>query len=113
MSYGAYDNYGSCCGVREIGSFMDDDMVDIDCNMSGRTAEEFLHSVFEYYKDKKGLFLHIWFPKYKKFDGSFERDYHYGDVRKLVQQIPNVIHLGKTINPNSNNRIDGYMWKVE
>lgn len=112
MTFYASASSNHCCGVLEIGSF------DEDWATRGDTPQELLENI---YKDAKigtgqyggGAFMyHIWFVKRRNFDGSaFDRSYEYSELRDYVKTIPGVIHLGKSINPNTGNRIDGYCFK--
>lgn len=106
MTYSfAVDNENFCCGVYQIGKFGDYIWYAPE---TADTPEEVLKIAAE--EVPKGCMIEVWFMKCKKSDGSFEKEYQYRDLRALVQKIPNVVHIGKTINPNSGNRIDGYAW---
>lgn len=100
------DNERFCCGVYEIGGFCDESGASDEIEHD--TPEELLAYAAE--QAPKGAMLTIWFYKPKTFDGSFEKEYHWAEVRKIVKAIPNVVHIGTTVNPNSGNRIDGYAW---
>lgn len=106
---------GGCCGHRElfdfessVDSWMDLHVEDSDEEkMIGKTFEDLFKEI---QKHNKGIVYSIWFKKSKKFDGSYEKSYEWAQLRTLVRAIPNVVHLGTTINPNSGNKIDGYSW---
>ncbi len=100
-----------CCGVQELGDFETHN----DVSPYEREYYEFTGSTFKELLDdilaqNKGCVFHIWFAKSKTFDGTFKRQYEWQGLRKLVQKIPYVVHMGTTINPNSGNKIDGYSW---
>ncbi len=98
-----------CCGVHEIGHFCNEDDAEFDDQeFTADDAEDLLNEISG--DTAEGIMFHIWFVKRKKFDDTFEKDYEFQELRELVQKIPNVVHIGKTINPNSGNRIDGYAW---
>lgn len=111
MKYDCEINYLCCCGVREIGNFTDDGWVSVrntqNDEIGGNSFKELLEKINE---GHKGYVLHIWFVKYKNFDGKFKRNYEWQGLRRLVRQIPGVVHIAETINPNSGNKIDGYSW---
>lgn len=114
-----------CCGVIEIGSF--DAIGRLSHEMRGKSPEQIIKSVIEEtredmetYDEEKdehvpapGALYHIWFKKPKLYDGSFDpkQQYEFNELREYVRTIPNVIHLGEHINPNTGNMIDGYFFK--
>ncbi len=106
---------GGCCGHRELFDFEDDNSAWKDIyvedssedNMIGETFKDLFTEIQKY---NKGIVYSIWFYKPKKWDGSFGKSWHWQKLRTLVRAIPNVVHLGTTINPNSGNKIDGYSW---
>lgn len=109
MSIGVCIDRTYCCGINEIGKFRDPNEDDDGYSeYEAEDAAELLDRIKSDYPE--GLLFHIWFVKHKKFDETFEEDYEYDDLRQLVQQIPGVIHIAETINPNSKNMIDGYAW---
>lgn len=106
-----------CCGHLEICDFRDDNIdntwdnfsnvySDEEC-MFGETFNELFENIKTY---NKGYVYSIWFVKTRKYDGVYEKQYGWNKLRTLVRAIPNVIHLGSTINPNTGNKIDGYSW---
>lgn len=117
MNYWATVSYNGCCGFREI-CFFDESSTDFDPGEEdeGRrigpcdSFEELLH-VAEATLNA-GTLLSIWFVKKRKWTGQFEDAYVWEELRQLVQQIPEVVHMGEHHNPNSGNMIDGYYWKV-
>lgn len=99
----AHDGYQFCCGIRELGDFTTDD----DYRL--REPAEILHRLKE--AQPAGQLFHTWFHKEKCFDGTFDDEYQFDELRQLVRALPGVVHLGEHLNPNSGNMIDGYFWK--
>lgn len=112
--YYAEVGYCGCCGFREICNFADDEddlyPGDNSTEIRAETPEELLTEAQAHLRS--GTLLSIWFKRDRKWDGTHEPEYHWGEVRQLVQQIPGVVHMGEHFNPNSGNMIDGYFWKV-
>ncbi len=106
MTVSVEAGYKGCCGFVEIYGFEDN-------NSGSYRAEDFkglLARVSEVYQE--GQVFHIWFVKEADYDGNIDDDAEWGwaELRKLVKAIPDVIRIGKFINPNSHNMIDGYAW---
>jgi hypothetical protein len=77
-----------------------------DYTAEGDTLEEAWQNALEKIKDGlAGYFCQVWFAHPRR-----ESQYCESELRELVQKIPGVIHLGETTNPNTGNKIDGYLW---
>lgn len=105
--YGCSADNNFCCGVVEIGCFAEDPSP-WECEYFEDTFAELLEEVSG---DKaSGIVFHIWFVRPKDYNGDLMPDYNWQELRQIVQDIPDVLHLGTTINPNTGNEIDGYSW---
>ena len=106
--------YRGCCGFREFYAFGVGFGHNYDYIGRGETIEAawqaLLNKLNETYDPDQ--MLHIWFVKNEIGDGEDDwcEYYENEELRTIVKAIPGVVHLGESINPNSNNYIDGYMW---
>lgn len=94
-----------CCGVLQIGSFSE-----YSNEYSKDTPQELIAAVNS---ANKGYFIQAWFVRLLDFEDKLNEEYQNAELRDYVKNMPNVKHLGTTINPNSDNEIDGYMWLAE
>lgn len=97
-----------CCGVYEAGNFGDAAHYDDGEYFHEDTVEELLEKVLRFCDGQPVLFN---FVKRKDWQGTFNKMYDASDLRDLVKNHPNVVHIWKGINSNSNNRIDCYIIK--
>lgn len=108
MTYYVNMSSAGCCGAVEICEFDSDDSGGWPCgDYEGNTFQELLNNVLI---DNKGYVLSIYFVKYKNHLGKFDRNYEWEGLRKLVRNIKGVTEIPAHINPNSGNKIVGYVW---
>lgn len=78
-------------------------------------VKEFLRAIQNNYS---AAFYQVWFVNENEADPDDGEEVRYGvytcnTLRQGVQQLPNVVSLGEAVNPNSGNKIDGYLWSAE
>ena len=113
---------GACCGTGELAYFSSCEVTPGECKNAWtdvcwqlgvdcfETEEEaWKHTLNAMFKAKhkrhSGKFVYyLWFVKYPN-----ERQYEDNSLRKVIRNYPGVVKLGSNINPNTGNRIDGYM----
>lgn len=103
MSYDVEVGHRGCCGVKEIHSFKSGFPSE-----SGDTPTQLINSINQQYK---GYMMHMWFVKEWDHESeTFDDEYQWEEVRKVVAEIPGCMEVGPFINPNSDNKVIGYMW---
>lgn len=129
-SFGWESESGFCCGVVELGQFTDSERAwrryddededeeteDDECYVEARSKKELWKKVFKQmtkkshlrsWEEGKAAFVHIWFKKPRG-----RTKYEFSELKKLFSTNPNVYDLGSYINPNTQNRIQGYGVKI-
>lgn len=107
-------DFGSnhCCGVLEVGSFTTETEYS---DASGDTPAELIVNLFERvrarYVRADGFVYHIWFVRHRNYNGAYTAPYEFDELREYISGLPGCIALGEHINPNTNNMIDGYLFK--
>lgn len=113
-----------CCGVREIGEITKGKAHYYDYIGEGATYVDAFVKLLECITipdrddddedldgGNHGYMLQVWFKKDCLFDGkTWAKNYENHELREIVKNLPNVVHLGCCVNPNSGNIIDGYCW---
>lgn len=121
------DNGRQCCVSDEIGNFLLEKGARQTFRASGKTSEEaaknLLASIVE--KVSTGEDTHepweydgqavryFWFKKGRDYKGNYPAEYEFEELRKEVQNYPNVVKLGEYINANTGNMVDGYMIVID
>lgn len=100
-----------CCGVQQIMNFGPDEPEwATEYEASGATEKEAYDNLFKDFDElEKGYIYQIWFVKRSTHDG-FERNFVAPRLRTLVRGMAGVKKLGRIVNPNSGNIIEGYQW---
>ncbi len=99
-----------CCGVREFGNFdlkpgsysWENEVTPVT---KARAKELFDNILHEMRNDPAGYNM-AWFMKPK---GT--RVFEAAELIKLIKTIPGVVEFPAVKNPNSGNKIKGYVWK--
>lgn len=91
----------SCCGMAEIGKFKNGEY-------NSETPKGLIQDIESMYHN--GTTFIIWFVKFVDSGGNYPKDYEYAELKKFVSEKEGVTCLPERKNPNTNNKIEGYIW---
>ncbi len=98
-----------CCGVYHLADFGNED----DYEGEGPDEAEIFQELQRHMdSNKPGFWYQAWFKRNRNFSGGHDASYEHEELKALVKAIPGCIELPETINPNSGNILQGYLWQA-
>jgi hypothetical protein len=97
-----------CCGVYHFADF--DNENDSDENSDHEMYEALLERMNE---DRPGFWYQAFFKKRRRHDGTYDDEYEHLELMDMIEALPGCIKLPETINPNSGNKLQGYLWQKQ
>lgn len=109
----------TCCGVYELGRLTENEEetdgsgeINLEADDWAELLEGISTGLPQRYSPNGKWVIQCWFKNDSNWDGTPSTFYDNDELKILVEQIDGVVDLGVTINPNTGNRIHGYMWHV-